>query len=77
MACHLCFKYKTCCTIVRFVRDYYARFIKYWLGILVRYDNRSGAKFEDRPLVERDHSFMASVAIAWIVAKSRHASTQR
>ena len=53
------------------------RFPKYWLGAFARYDNLSGAKFDDSPLVERDYAVMAGVGIAWIVAKSKHTSTQR
>ncbi len=53
------------------------RFPKYWLGAFARYDNLSGAKFEDSPLVERDHAVMAGVGIAWIVAKSGRMSVGR
>jgi len=53
------------------------RFPKYWLGAFARYDNLSGAKFEDSPLVERDYAVMAGVGIAWIVAKSGRMSVGR
>jgi outer membrane scaffolding protein for murein synthesis (MipA/OmpV family) len=53
------------------------RFPQYWLGAFARYDDLSGAKFGDSPLVKRDYAVMAGVGIAWIVAKSKHASTQR
>lgn len=53
------------------------RFPKFWLGAFARYDELSGAKFEDSPLVERDYAVIAGVGIAWIVAKSRHTSAQR
>jgi outer membrane scaffolding protein for murein synthesis (MipA/OmpV family) len=46
------------------------RFNRIWVGGFVRYDNLSGAKFDDSPLVETDHSIMAGVAVAWIFKKS-------
>lgn len=46
------------------------RFNRIWMGGFVRYDNLSGAKFEDSPLLETDHSLMAGIAIAWIFKQS-------
>jgi outer membrane scaffolding protein for murein synthesis (MipA/OmpV family) len=46
------------------------RFNRIWMGGFIRYDNLSGAKFNDSPLVETDHSIMAGVAVAWIFKKS-------
>jgi outer membrane protein len=46
------------------------RFNRIWVGGFIRYDNLSGAKFDDSPLVETDHSIMAGVAVAWIFKKS-------
>jgi outer membrane scaffolding protein for murein synthesis (MipA/OmpV family) len=40
------------------------RFDEIWVGGFVRYDQLSGAVFEDSPLVEQDHSLMAGFAIA-------------
>lgn len=48
------------------------RFPKYWVGAFARYDNLSGAVFEDSPLVKRKDSFMAGVGIAWILAQAGH-----
>lgn len=41
-----------------------------WIGGFIRYDNLSGAQFEDSPLLETDHSLMAGIAIAWILKQS-------
>jgi len=46
------------------------RFNRIWMGGFIRYDNLSGAKFEDSPLLETDHSLMAGIAIAWIFKRS-------
>jgi len=46
------------------------RFNRIWVGGFFRYDNLSGAAFDDSPLVETDHSVMAGVAVAWIFKKS-------
>ena len=48
------------------------RFPKFWVGAFARYDNLSGAVFEDSPLVKRKDSFMAGVGIAWILAQAGH-----
>lgn len=53
------------------------RFRNYWVGAFTRYDNLSGAKFGDSPLVERDHALMVGVGIAWVVAKSKHMSSEQ
>lgn len=46
------------------------RFRKVWLGAFVRYDMLKGAAFEDSPLVRRDHSVMAGVAVGWVLLES-------
>lgn len=46
------------------------RFKNIWVGAFLRYDNLSGATFEDSPLVETQHFFAAGLAIAWIFARS-------
>lgn len=43
---------------------------KYFLGAFARYDNLSGAVFEDSPLVETRDYFIAGVAFAWIFSTS-------
>ncbi len=40
------------------------------LGGFLRYDNLNGAVFDDSPLVRRDDSWMAGLALTWIFAKS-------
>lgn len=46
------------------------RFDNYWVGGFVRYDYLKGAEFDDSPLVDTDHSFMAGVAVTWFFARS-------
>ncbi|MFW6082336.1 MAG: MipA/OmpV family protein [Desulfosalsimonas sp.] len=41
-----------------------------WVGMFARYDNLSGAVFEDSPLVETRHSFMGGIAAAWMLGRS-------
>ena len=54
------------------------RFERIWMGGFIRYDNLSGAAFDDSPLMENDHSIMAGFAVAWIAKKSsRLVSRQR
>lgn len=42
----------------------------WWLGIFMRYDNLSGAVFEDSPLVRRDDALMFGLAFAYIFKRS-------
>lgn len=46
------------------------RFPKYWVGSFVRYDNLSGATFENSPLVRQKDYFAAGIAITWILGES-------
>ncbi|MFW6335216.1 MAG: MipA/OmpV family protein [Desulfosalsimonas sp.] len=46
------------------------RFENMWIGLFARYDNLSGAVFEDSPLVETRHSFMGGIATAWMLGRS-------
>lgn len=46
------------------------RFPKYWVGSFVRYDNLSGATFEDSPLVRQKDYFAAGVVVTWILGES-------
>ncbi|WP_265945377.1 MipA/OmpV family protein [Dechloromonas sp. A34] len=46
------------------------RFPKYWVGSFLRYDNLTGATFEDSPLVRQKDYFAAGVAITWILGES-------
>lgn len=47
------------------------RFDRFWAGAFLRYDNLSGAAFEDSPLAETDHALSTGFAIAWIFAQSK------
>jgi outer membrane scaffolding protein for murein synthesis (MipA/OmpV family) len=46
------------------------RYPKYWVGGFVRYDNLSGATFEDSPLVRQKDYFAAGVAVTWVFGES-------
>jgi len=53
------------------------RFDHVWFGVFARYDELSGAVFEDSPLVKNKHSLMAGFGFAWVFGQSRtlvHAS---
>jgi outer membrane scaffolding protein for murein synthesis (MipA/OmpV family) len=53
------------------------RFSHVWFGAFARYDELSGATFENSPLMRTDHSFMAGFGFAWVFAESKtlvHAS---
>jgi len=53
------------------------RFENVWMGGFVRYDNLSGAVFDDSPLVETQHSVMAGFAVAYILKKSSAPAPRR
>lgn len=42
-----------------------------WLGLFLRYDNITGASFEDSPLVKTDDSWFLGLGVAWVVAQSK------
>lgn len=46
------------------------RFRRYWVGGFVRYDNLSGAVFDDSPLVRDKSALAAGVAVSWIFGES-------
>jgi MipA family protein len=46
------------------------RFERFWVGGFVRYDDLSGAVFEDSPLVRKKSSLMYGGGISWVFAKS-------
>jgi outer membrane scaffolding protein for murein synthesis (MipA/OmpV family) len=46
------------------------RLDNWWIGGFLRYDNLSGATFEDSPLVETSHAMMVGLAVAWIFGES-------
>jgi MipA family protein len=46
------------------------RFPKYWVGAFVRYDNLSGATFENSPLVRQKDYVAGGIAITWILGES-------
>lgn len=54
----------------QFVAALSKRYPRFWVGGYVRYDNLSGATFEDSPLVRRRHYAAAGFAVAWILGQS-------
>jgi len=46
------------------------RFQHIWFGTFARYDDLSGARFVNSPLVRVRHSFMAGFSIAWVFSES-------
>lgn len=46
------------------------RFPKYWVGSFIRYDNLSGATFEDSPLVRQKDYVAAGIAVTWVLGES-------
>ena len=46
------------------------RYPKHWVGAFLRYDNLSGARFVDSPLVRTRNYVAAGVAISWILGES-------
>ena len=46
------------------------RFPKFWVGTFLRYDNLSGATFENSPLVKQKDYFAGGVAITWVLGES-------
>lgn len=46
------------------------RYPKHWVGAFLRYDNLSGARFVDSPLVRTRNYAAAGVAVSWILGES-------
>lgn len=46
------------------------RFRRVWFGAFARYDDLSGAVFEDSPLIRIRHAFMAGFGVSWVFAES-------
>ncbi len=46
------------------------RMPRYWVGGYVRYDRLDGAVFADSPLMRRESSWSAGLAVSWIFARS-------
>lgn len=52
------------------------RYPRYWIGAYLRYDNLSGATFDNSPLVETNHYVAGGIAFAWMLRESsRRVST--
>ena len=46
------------------------RFSRVWVGAFARYDNLSGATFQDSPLVRSTDNYSGGVAVSWILGES-------
>lgn len=46
------------------------RFKSYWVGGFTRYDTLAGAVFKDSPLVRKQNTVSAGLAVAWVVTQS-------
>jgi outer membrane protein len=44
---------------------------RFWVGLFVRYDNLTGASYDDSPLVQTDSSWFVGIGLAWIFAQSK------
>ena len=47
------------------------RFARHWVGGFVRYDNLSGAVYEDSPLIETKHAVAAGIAVSRVLRVSK------
>jgi outer membrane scaffolding protein for murein synthesis (MipA/OmpV family) len=55
---------------MQFLASLSKRYPGYWVGGFVRYDNLSGAIFEDSPLVRKKDYLAGGVAITWVFGES-------
>ena len=55
---------------MQYTMGFSKRFPKFWVGTFLRYDNLSGATFEDSPLVRQKDYFAGGVAITWVLGES-------
>lgn len=53
------------------------RFEGQWLGAFLQYDQLSGARFEDSPLVRQRQNVSFGVAMAWVLASSERRVSDR
>ena len=47
------------------------RFARHWVGGFIRYDNLSGAVYEDSPLIETKHAVAAGIAVSRVLRVSK------
>ena len=55
---------------MQYTMGFSKRFPKFWVGTFLRYDNLSGARFEDSPLLKQKDYFAAGVAVTWVLGES-------
>jgi outer membrane scaffolding protein for murein synthesis (MipA/OmpV family) len=55
---------------MQFTMGFSKRFPKFWVGSFLRYDNLSGATFENSPLLKQKDYFAAGLAITWVLGES-------
>lgn len=54
----------------QFIASLSKRFDRFWVGGFMKYDNLSGAAFEDSPLVRTQSALSGGVALTWVFAIS-------
>lgn len=47
-----------------------------WIGAFLRYDDVTGAVFEDSPLVRQSSNFSAGIVVGWFIARSKTMVTE-
>lgn len=55
----------------QFVTALSKRFPSYWVGGFLKYDNLTGAAFDDSPLAKSKTGFTAGVGISWVFSESK------
>jgi MipA family protein len=55
---------------MQYVMGVSKRYPRHWVGAFLRYDNLSGARFQDSPLVRTKHYVAAGFAVSWILGES-------
>lgn len=55
---------------MQYTMGFSKRFPKFWVGTFLRYDNLSGATFENSPLLKQKDYFAAGFAITWVLGES-------
>jgi outer membrane scaffolding protein for murein synthesis (MipA/OmpV family) len=55
---------------MQFLAGLSKRFPKFWVGGFIRYDNLTGATFEDSPLVREKNYFAGGVSVTWVLGES-------
>lgn len=55
----------------QFIAALSKRFPSYWVGSFIKYDNMTGAAFDDSPLTKSKNGFTAGIGISWVFSESK------